>query len=193
MTLAQVAPAQTPTQGENDALVSLLETFDNPGQDERKLEYLQHRYAGFTRRESATLTGVSVTTSNKWLKDDPRMAHYDGLVSTGKRKDLRKDVLQADWFRNFHLVLQQDAYILKKVHGLLKERFLEVTSTGERKWTVGSPAMRKEDWDYFSQMRKMYTPDAWASIEKAISGQTGTFNINEFILTMNTQINNNAP
>ena len=55
--------------------------------------------------------------------------------------------------------------------------------------------MQKEDWDYYAQMRKMYTPEAWASIEKAMAGQVTTFNIAEFVLNMghNQQVNLNAP
>ena len=167
-----ISPAN-PEQGEGDAFTSLIAEFDDVGQDARKIDYLKHRYAGFNRKESATITGVKLSTANQWIKNDPRVARFDQLVTTGKRRELRKDVLQEEWYRNFYLVLQRDGYVLKQ------------------HTRMGSPPMTKQDWDYYSQMRKMYTPDAWSSIEKVISGQGGTFNINEFILNMgqNQQIN----
>ena len=185
-----IAPAG-PEQAENDAFASLIAEFDN-ATDTRKIDYLKHRYAGFGKKDSATLAGVKLATANGWIKNDPRVAHFDNQVSTGKRRELRKDVLQEEWYRNFHLVIEQDAYILKKVHGLLEEPFLDINSAGEQVTRMGSPPMTKRDWDYFSQMRKMYTPDAWASIEKAVSGQDTIFNISEFVLNMptNQQINN---
>lgn len=185
----------TPEQAENDALLSVLAEFDSDGADARKVNYLKNRYAGFGRKESAILVGISLTTANGWIKRDARVTKYEEMVSSGKRRELRKDVLQEEWFRNFWLVLQRDAYILKKVHGLLEESYLEVTAVGAHIRKVGSPSMRKEDWDYFSQMRKMYTPDAWVSMEKVISGQPGQFNIAELILNMaqNQQVNMPAP
>lgn len=185
-----ISPAN-PEQGEGDAFTSLIAEFNDVGQDARKIDYLKHRYAGFNRKESATITGVKLSTVNQWIKNDPRVARFDQLVTTGKRRELRKDVLQEEWYRNFYLVLQRDGYVLKKVHGLLEEPYLEIDGNGKQHTRTGSPPMTKQDWDYYSQMRKMYTPDAWSSIEKVISGQGGTFNINEFILNMgqNQQIN----
>mgnify|MGYP004448955605 CR=1 FL=1 len=181
----------SPEQSENEALVSMLEEFSPDGADARKVDFLRGRYAGFRRKEAAKLAGVSLSTANKWIKEDNRVARYDDVVSTGKRREFRKEVLQEEWFRNFWLVLQRDAYILKKAHGLLEEPYLEVTANGSHVRKVGSPAMRKEDWDYYGQMRKMYTPDAWSSIEKVISGQHGQFNIAEFVLNLaqNQQVN----
>lgn len=173
-----------PEQAESTALMAMMTEFSGAGVDIRKLDYLKNRYAGFGQREAAKLSGVTTPTVNKWMKEDPRVAHYDGEVSTGSRKELRKEVLQGEWFRNFWLVLKRDQYILSKVHGLLDEPFLEVTADGRHITKRGSPSMRKEDWDYFSQMRKMYTPESWASIEKVISGNTGQFNIAEFVLNM---------
>lgn len=185
-----ISPAN-PEQGEGDAFTSLIAEFDDVGQDARKIDYLKHRYAGFNRKESATLAGVKLFTSNRWIKDDPRVARFDELVTTGKRRELRKEVLQEEWYRNFYRVLLRDGYVLKKVHGMLEEPYLEIDINGKQHTRMGSPPMTKQDWDYYSQMRKMYTPDAWSSIEKVISGQGGTFNINEFILNMgqNQQIN----
>jgi len=181
-------------QAENDALSSLLNQFDGEGSDTRKVDYLKHRYAGFRRKEAATIAGLTIATINKWLKDDPRVAEFDNLVTTEKRKPLRKEVLQEEWYRNFYLVMQKDAYVLRKAHGLLEETILSIDSHGKQTRRVGSPVMQKADWDYYAQMRKMYTPEAWASIEKAMAGQTTTFNIAEFVLNMghNQQVNLNA-
>ena len=52
--------------------------------------------------------------------------------------------------------------------------------------------MTPQDWDEYKGMRKMYTPEAWAQIEKAIAGEGSTFNIAEFVLDMSqkhTQVN----
>ncbi len=191
--LDALAPAN-PVEAENDAFISLVAEFDAE-QDARKIDYLKHRYAGFSRKESATITGVKVSTANKWIKEDSRVARFDELVSTGKRKELRKDVLQEEWYKNFYLVIKKDAYIIRKAHGLLEEPYLEVKADGTRVTKMGSPSMLKSDWDYWAQMRKMYTPDAWANIEKVISGKGGTFNIDEFVINLaqNQQVNVNAP
>lgn len=177
------APVDAP-KAETQALTVLLEEFDLDGRDAAKMSYLKHRYAGFNRKEAGTMAGVRISTVNKWLKEDLRVSRMDNTMSTGSRKDLRKEVLEEEWFRNFYLVLQRDAYVLKKVHGLLEEPYLEMTGSGARITKLGSPPMQKQDWDYFAQMRKMYTPDAWASIEKAITGPGTSFNIAELVLNM---------
>jgi hypothetical protein len=187
-------PLDSPEQSAGNALSAMLTEFGSDGADGRKVEYLKNRYAGFGQRESAKLVGVTPSTVNKWLKEDSRVATYEGIVSTGKRQELRKDLVQAEWFRNFWLVIQRDKYILAKVHGLLQEPYLEVTQDGRHINKMGSPSMRKDDWDYYAQMRKMYTPDAWANIEKVVSGNAGQFNIAEFVLNMaNNQIIVQAP
>lgn len=189
--LSQLNPPSTPEQAETEALRSMMEEFTQDGADLNKVTYLKHRYAGFTRKESALLIGLTLTTVNGWIKKDTRVAEYELTMSTGKRRELRKGVLEEEWFRNFYLVLQRDAYVLKKVHGLLEEPYQEMRADGSTVTRHGSPAMRKEDWDQYTQLRKMYTPDAWATIEKVLSGQSGTFNIAELILNMshNTQVN----
>ena len=180
----------SPEQSEGDAFTSLIAEFSDTGADAHKVDYLRNRYAGFNRKDSATIAGVKIATSNKWLKEDPRVAHFDAIVTSGDRKSLRKDVISEEWYKNFWLLLKRDEYVFKKVHGMLEEPYLEIDINGQQKVKTGSPPMTKQDWDYFSQMRKMYTPDAWASIEKVLAGQSSTFNINEFILTMGqTQIN----
>tara|TARA_Y100000310_G_scaffold328215_1_gene396003 strand:- start:34759 stop:35361 length:603 start_codon:yes stop_codon:yes gene_type:complete len=185
MVITALAPAPTDSvQAETQALTVLLEEFDLDGRDAAKVDYLKNRYAGFNRKEAGTLAGVRISTVNKWLKLDPRVSRMDATLATGQRKEFRKEVLQEEWFRNFYLVLQRDAYVLKKVHGLLEEPYLEMTGNGQRIRKLGSPPMLKQDWDYYGQMRKMYTPDAWASIEKAISGPGTSFNISEFILNL---------
>jgi len=189
-TINALAPADT-TQDENQTLTAMLSEFDSDGPDAKKVDYLRHRYAGFNRKESGALAGIKIATVNKWLKEDTRVANMDLVVSTGQRRELRREVLQEEWFRNFYLVLQRDAYILKKVHGLIdNEPYLDVNSKGELVRKTGSPPMVKADWDYFSQMRKMYNPEAWASIEKAISTKDGSFDISNLILNLNQQVNN---
>ncbi len=188
--LDSLAPA-SPEQAEQQALASMLAEFDDTGVDARKIQYLQHRYAGFGKKESATLAGVKTGTVSNWMKFDPRMVLYDGLVSTGQRKQMRKDVLQEEWYKNFYLVLNRDGYILKKVHGLLDEDIWAYNTAGKLVKVKGSPPMTKEDWDYFTAMRKMYTPDAWDKIEKVVSGKGGDFNIDTFIVQTNqTHIEN---
>ena len=192
MQMPAVIDALTPRdaiQDENQTLTALLAEFDSDGHDARKVDYLRHRYAGFNRKESGTIAGVKRATVSKWLKEDPRVASMDLVVGTGQRRELRREVLQEEWFRNFYLVLQRDSYVLKKVHGLLEESYLEVCSNGKLKRKIGSPPMLKADWDYYAQMRKMYNPDAWASIEKAISTNNGQFDIANLILNLNQQIN----
>ena len=177
------------TQDENQTLTAMLSEFDGDGKDAEKVDYLKHRYAGFNRKESATLAGRTITTINKWLKEDSRVASMDLIVGTGQRREFRREVLTEEWFRNFYLVLQRDGYILKKVHGLLYEEILETSTTSASgyKKGMGSPPMQKADWDYFAQMRKMYTPDAWASIEKAISKDSGQVDITSLILNLTQQ------
>lgn len=179
-------------QAETQALTALLGEFDPDGQDARKVSYLRNRYAGFNRKEAGILAGVRISTVNKWMKEDERVVRMDAVVSTGQRQEFRKEVLQEEWYRNFYLVLQRDAYVLRKVHGLLEEPYLEVGANGQLKQRMGSPPMQKQDWDYYSQMRKMYTPDAWASVEKALTSQAASFNIAAFVLNLaqNQQINN---
>ena len=191
MTLNGLLPSlASAPEAESKSLEFVLQQFDVDGQDKRKVDYLRHRYAGFTRKESGGLAGVTIHTVNQWLKQDSRMGDADLSMVTGLRKELRREVLQEEWYRNFYLVLQRDAYVLKKVHGLLEEPILEQTGRGMVRKT-GSPPMQASDWKYYSEMRKMYTPESWAAIEKALSKQGNQFNIAELILNLghNQQVN----
>ncbi len=174
----------TPEQAEVEALESLLSTFDNEGADERKMAYLKHRYAGFTKKESAIMINIKPATIAGWRKDDARFVEFDDIVVTGKRKEFRKEVLSQEWHRNFYLVITQDSYILRKAHGLLEEvDVTDIAPDGTLFHRRASPPMTKADWDYFHSMRKSYTPQAWEQVEKILSGNTGTtFNINEFVV-----------
>ncbi len=180
-----------PEQAELQALGALIADFEGDGQDSKKLEYLKHRYAGFRRSEAAVLTDVKLSTINRWIKNDPRVAHFDNLVSTGNRRELRKEVLEEEWYRNFHLVILQDAHILKKASGLLEEEVTEILPNGKTRRVTICPPMTKADWDRFGQMRKMYNMDAWATIEKVVKGEDKNFNIASVI--MNIQNNHHAP
>ena len=195
MTLDTVTPA-SPEKAETIALGTVMGEFTTNGADPQKIEYLQHRYAGFNMKDSGTLAKVSIRTINKWIRDDPRVERFDKMVTSGERKGLRKSVLEEDWYRNYYLIMQRDAYIARKAMGLLEEPVLEYDANGGlTKTTTGSPPMTKEDWNYFGQMRKMYTPEAWSTIEKVISGQSEGFNISKFVFENmgHVQVNINAP
>ena len=180
-----LAPVASPEALESSAFVSLIAEFDETDQDHRKVEYLKHRYAGFTKKEASTLIGVNTGTVTRWANDDSRLEKYEREIGTMGRREIRKDVIQEEWYRNFYLVMKKDEQVLKKAHGMLDEPYLEMdVTTGELKRKTGSPPMTKDDWKYFSQMRKMYSPEAWASIEKVVTGGSGDFNISEFVLNI---------
>lgn len=192
--IIEVTP-ETSEQAEIEALGALIADFEGDGQDENKLTYLKHRYAGFRQREAAVLTGIKTSTIKRWIKDDPRVAHFDNQVSTGNRRTLRREVLQEEFFRNFHLAVQHDAYLFKKANGLLQETVTEVLPDGRRKQTVISPPMTKVDWEQYNQIRKFYTVEAWNTVEKVAKGQTTELTIDQLILNIaqDQQVNVAAP
>ena len=182
----QVTP-DGPEQATLEALGSLIADFEGDGQDESKLTYLKHRYAGFKHREASILTGVKQSTIKRWLRDDARLAHYETQITTGNKRGLQREVFQEEYFRNYHLVMQRDTYILKKVHGLLEEKVIEVMPGGKHRETVISPPMRDKDWEEYAAMRKTYSPEAWKTIESVAKGQDGEFNIHTLILGIGQQ------
>ena len=184
--LDELTPA-SPEESELEALGALIADFEGDGQDENKLTYLKHRYAGFRQRESAILTGIKQSTIKRWIKEDPRVAHFDQLVSTGNRRELRKQVLQEEWFRNYHLVAARDSYILRKVHGMLEEVVDEVRLDGSLKKTTISPPMTKQNWEEYAALRKTYSTEAWKTIESVVKGTDGEFNIHTLILGIGQQ------
>ncbi len=178
---------------ENAAVAGILPYYARENTNTNLRQFLEHRYAGFSRAEAAKLIGLTIQTINKHLKDTEGFREADEICSTGQRAELKKQVISGVFSRNMWLVMLQDHKILKKAHGLLEEDYVAFDDEGRPYKTFGSPPMEESDWDYFHKMRKLYSFDQWQIVEKLLAGDTKSedFSIQNFVMNIQQNIRSN--
>lgn len=175
-----------------DQMALVLSTFKRFAQressNERRVDYLQMRYMGFTRDESRLHVKVTRNTISRWRSDDDFSYLDDQAVAA--HKDIRDQIVEFKWFRNMYLLMTKDEQILMKANGMLEETYLDHDESGRIVEKYGSPPMDKEDWDYFNKMRAMYSLQQWSVVQKQFKEENPSFNITNYIMNRNVQVNN---
>lgn len=131
-----------------------------------KAEYLSKRMCYFSVRESCRLVDIHEKTVRRWREADPQFRELDTSGLTKLREYLSANLLDIQFTRNFHLVLQKDFRIL----------YMDATAPDE---------MTKADHDYLAKIRQFYTPQALASVKSILSGKdTGeTFDFTKMVIS----------
>lgn len=127
--------------------------------DERAL-YFGYRSSGLSVRETLHI----IERSKPWLslqRHDPKFVELEGRIPEF-RKELSKEYIELEFFRNFRLVLEKDHQILLK------------------SLQTDSPLSRFEH-EYLLKLRTQYSPAQIQILEAVVSGEKGGFNFAEFV------------
>ncbi len=128
-----------------------------------KAKYLGFLACGLSVREALQLTG----RSKQWLSNCRHLyPGFEKFVELEERipefrRELSKEYVEIEFFRNFRLALEKDYRILKK--------------------SLGSELLTKQDHDYLVKLRSQYTPQALSILEAIVSGTGDGFNFSRFV------------
>ena len=116
----------------------------------RKADYLSHRAAGFSVRESCALAEVQFGTVKKWRREDSEFREWEsGEKLAWLQSNVASDLISMEFMRNFRLCLRLDKKVLLKASlslSLLTDREMEVLKV----------------------IRKHYTPQDIIAVDKAM-------------------------
>ena len=135
--------------------------------DDNRARYLGYLACGFMPEEALYMLGLTMS----WLEEvrqEVEFSQYE-LQVPEIRKELSKEYIELDFFRNFRLVLEKDYRVLRTSLGL------EVDDTGE------PVTMKPYDQQYLLKMRSNYTPQQLQIIEQVISNTGGDFNFAQWV------------
>jgi len=111
--------------------------------NENKRGYLVYRVCGFSRKEARDQVGVASKTVKNWVAEDKAFAQIEKLSIVEVSSKFRKDVVVNGWVRNYWLMLEKDARVIKKSES---DKVADYLSEREH--------------EYLMKIRPMYTPAA---------------------------------
>ncbi len=133
--------------------------------DDPKARYLGYLACGFAIRDALQLCD----RKNPWLswcrREDPRFAEIENNIPE-IRKQLAKEYIELEFYRNFRLALEKDYRIFWKSLHPDKMEVLKLDGTTEE---VNAP-LTKQEHDYLIKMRSQYGPQQLQIIEAIVSG-----------------------
>lgn len=128
-----------------------------------KAKYLGYLACGLSVREALRIIGKS----KQWLSNCRHLyAGHDKFVELEERvpefrRELSKEYVEIEFFRNFRLALEKDFRILKK--------------------SLSSEILTKQDHDYLIKLRSQYTPQQLTILEAIVSGSGDGFNFAKWV------------
>jgi len=128
-----------------------------------KGKYFGYLACGLSVRETLKIIGKS----KQWLANCRHL--YEGhelfLELEGRipefRKELSKEYVEIEFFRNFRLALEKDYRILQK--------------------SLNSEFLTRQDHDYLIKLRSQYTPQQLSILEAIVSGSGDGFNFARWV------------
>ena len=160
-------------EAKTEAARSILPYLAGETWGEKKVNYLSHRFTGFSVREAISFAGIHERTIRRWRKEDPDFVELEQSASSPNRAQTRKEILHLLFTRNYHLMLKLDYDVLMKVMGLAKD---------EDGFPV-EPSRR--EMDYLNKARSHYGPQQVQAIENLINSNSNqSFDFGEFVLSI---------
>jgi len=128
--------------------------------DDYRARYIGYLACGFDVDEALYMLGLNIA----WLEEQRQDEGFNAIEFKVPeiRKELSKEYIELDFFRNFRLVLEKDYRILKKA--------------------IYDEVLPKQDHDYLLKLRSAYTPQQLQILEQVMKGTgTGDWNFAKFI------------
>ncbi len=145
--------------------VAIANTLIPYPRDDARCRYLGYMACGFSIREALKM----IDHSKQWLSWCRRDEQFVALENNipNYRKELSKEYVEIEFFRNFRYALEKDYRVLKA--SLVTDNF------------GNSEQMSKQDHDYLLKLRSQYTPQQLQILEAIVSGTDGGFNFAKFV------------
>lgn len=135
--------------------------------DDEKAKYLGYMCCGFSVREALQM----VDRGKSWLSTcrlSPKFVELENSIPS-YRKELSKEYLSLDFFRNFRLALEKDYRVFLRSLGMDKD------SSGE------PISMTQYDQSYLLKMRAQYTPQQLGILEAIVAGGSTGFDFAKWV------------
>ncbi len=133
--------------------------------DDARCRYLGYMACGLSIREALQM----ISHSKQWLtwcRTDPQFKDLENRIPEF-RKELSKEYIEIEFFRNFRYALEKDYRVLKA--SLKEDGF-------------GNPErMSEQDYSYLLKLRSQYTPQQLQILEAIVSGTGDGFNFAKFV------------
>lgn len=159
-----------PLDSDTPKQVSIATTLIPWRKDDNRAKYLGYLACGFNVEEALYMLGLKVT----WLEEqrqDENFSMYE-LKVPEIRKELSREYIELDFFRNFRMVLEKDYRILRLALGM----------DGSSPDFDGSVMMSGQDHQYLLKMRSAYTPQQLQILEQVMKGVGAEgFNFAKFV------------
>ncbi len=172
MTLANLNPNEMEARADG-----YLPSFDYD--NENKRNYLVYRVCGFSRKESRDQAEVKLSTVKNWITSDEAFAGIEKLSVVEIGAQFRKDVVVNGWVRNYWLMLERDAKIIKKADS---DKVVDYLSEREH--------------EYLMKIRPMYTPAAMKVLNELFQETNDAGSWEEWMIRVRRSTNggsNNGP
>ena len=135
--------------------------------DDDRARFLGYRACGMSLREALQLVGKSKATLSAW-RHDPLFVDLETRIQEF-RKELSKEYVEIEFFRNFRLALEKDYRILK-------------ASLNPKKDDAGNAVpMSRQDHEYLIKLRSQYNPQQLQILEAIVSGSGDGFNFARWV------------
>lgn len=115
-----------------------------------KMRYLSYRAMGFTVKEAAGLTDVTLSTVNSWRFNDPEFKEWEGRLIGELQKSMAGDLLRMEFMRNMRLAFNRDHQVLYKA----------ACSLG---------GLTDREFAYLKMIRPLYQPSDLVALDKAVA------------------------
>ncbi len=136
--------------------------------DDERARYLGYMACGLSVREALQMVGRSKQALSYWRLDQTFVDIENRLPEI--RRELSKEYVSIEFFRNFRLVLEKDYRVLRRSLGMEKDNEGEAVS------------LTNQDQSYLLKMRSNYNPQQLSILEAIISDNgEGGFDFSRFI------------
>jgi hypothetical protein len=136
--------------------------------DDYKALFLGYRACGLSPMEAMKIIGITKGAVSQWRHNDPIFASLEQRLPE-IRKELSKEYIEIEFFRNFRLALEQDYRILKKA------------LNPERDEEGNVIPMTRQEHDYLVKLRSQYNPQQLQILEAIVSGAGDGFNFAHWV------------
>jgi len=153
-------PAILPPSTDNPKEVSIATTLIPWRKDDFRARYMGYLACGFSPDEALYMLGLN----RGWLEEQRQDSSFNEVeVRVPEiRKELSKEYIELDFFRNFRLVIEKDYRILKK--------------------SIEEEVLSKQEHDYLLKLRSAYSPQQLQILEQVMRGTgTGDWNFAKWI------------
>jgi len=148
-----------PRKPEQISIVSTIVPYDK---DDARSLYFGYRSSGYSVREALR----TIDRGKSWLSTcrlDPEFVKLEVRIPEFRR-ELSKEYVELEFFRNFRMVMEKDYQVLRK--SLSKDP---------------ADILTKQESEYLLKLRTQYNPAQIQILEAIVKGEKGGFNFAQFV------------